>query len=82
MNVWRDCLCFQCEDNFGNQGVLIDGGELCLASIEVVFMHLLEQAYFLMTHNGLLEIRERECIVIKSIDLGTRLSGFQSLLCC
>lgn len=72
----------KCEDNFGNQGVLIDDGELCLGSIEVVFMHLLEQAYFLMTHNGLLEIRERECIVIKSIDLGARLSGFQSLLCC
>lgn len=37
VNIWRDCLCFQCEDNFGNQDVLIDDGELGSASIGVIY---------------------------------------------
>ena len=35
VNNWRDCLCFQGEDNFGNQDVLIDDGEL--SDTEVVY---------------------------------------------
>lgn len=38
VTVWRDCLCFQCEGNFGNRDVLIDDGELGSASIEVIYV--------------------------------------------
>lgn len=39
VKIGKDCFCFQWEDNFGNQDVLIDDGELCTASTKAIYAH-------------------------------------------